>query len=172
MDTHRVEYDLTLDDHLGFQMHVAERSPTIRRLRLLWIVFCCVVFASGASVMVLADLLWAAALIGALCVGYLPFYRADCRRSTRGRMKRMLAERGDPGTGRAVVEIGPDGLRSELAGAEARYPWSAIKHIERSGGATYVFVSSVMAVIIPDRAFAGAQEREAFVAAIESAAGR
>ncbi|MBM3493252.1 MAG: YcxB family protein [Armatimonadetes bacterium] len=172
MDTRRIEFDLTLDDHLAYQMHFAERSPTVRRLRALWLVVYLVWFGVAACVFLVVDVPMLAAGLAVLGLGYVPFYNRDWRRTARRRIKRMLAERGDPGTGKVTVEIGDDGIRSELRGATAQYPWSRVLRIERGDGATYIFVSSVQAIMIPDRGFGSEAEREEFVGAIESAGGR
>ena len=60
------------------------------------------------------------------------------------------------------------GLANETPGARSVTKYEALREMVRDKKLTYVYVSSASAVVVPDRAFADAEERAAFFTALKS----
>ncbi len=154
-----VKYHITVEDVVALHRHVMN-SPTTRKNKFRWILVVMLLLAATLfiplpeeelirPVVVAFAVVWGAAfLILVFVVG-----PALMDRHVRG----VYKEGANKGTiGQHEIEIDENGLVERTEVNEARWTWGGIERIEESDTHAFIYVSSVMAHIIPKQSvFAG-----------------
>jgi hypothetical protein len=166
----KIAFDLTKEDLIAFNLHRQQSSSTLRRQRRLvagiFVVTGLVIaafllrhpFPSELSVC------WMAVAVFLLTPLFLP---GSYRRNTIRLVGRLIDEgRNRSLLGRREITMTPVDLcaASELRSTTVR--WKAVERIEEDLQYLYIYVSSLEAIIIPRRAFAGDSDFEAFAAGV------
>jgi len=158
-----VEYELTPDDYVQFNMHYIRNSPVAQRMRRNSVIALSGgVFAVGIFTWILEKRALPLVFFGiatVLCVlfGSRWWYWETTRRS-----KRIYAEAAKVRESHNALEIGPDGFRASGNSGEGTYKWPAVDNIVEDTHHTYVYVG-MTGLIIPNRAFASEEDRKRFV---------
>lgn len=64
------------------------------------------------------------------------------------------------------LEVDATGVHTRIPGSVAHYEWSAVERVDGNvAGCVLLWVSGLVAIIVPDRVFADKEQRAAFVAA-------
>lgn len=162
----RIDYELTAEDYVAVNTHVALALPEHRRQIAQARAWGAVVFAvlSLFAGLVLLDSGAVASLLlaGFMAIGWWVLSPRMIVRDIRRRLARVSATTGLGVTGPASVTLDENGLREECGGVVNSAPWSAIQRVEETTDHAFVFVGPLAAVIIPQGAV-GARD---FVAAV------
>jgi hypothetical protein len=165
----QLEFDLTKEDVIAFNMYHYAHSPSVRRkkwINLVWVIVVlvsvCVLAAiaverSGGS----ADFLWT--LLVSIPI-YIACYPYLLRRAQRKVVERLIAEgQNRDQFGKKQVTITPIEITAagELTSTTVR--WKAVERIEVVEAYAYVYFSALQAVIVPRRAFSSDTEFSAWV---------
>ena len=101
--------------------------------------------------------------MGGLIVSSAFYIAAYCFLIYRGLLKAKKAPQADGSIlGHKVVEFTEDGISAKDKDSQSQYNWSAIKSIEESKKAFYLFIDTNMAMVIPKRSFENEFERQSF----------
>ena len=152
----RIEYDLTPDDYVAFNVHTTLALPETRRQitqgRLWGAVLMAVVtgvfglvLAGGGPV---APLVFAA-LAAATWWVVSPW---TLRRGVRRSVERIARTSGLGVLGPASLEADEVGLRAASAGTVNTAPWASIQRVEETESHGFIYVGPLEAVIVPKRA--------------------
>ena len=148
-----VSYTTTLDDYVAFSMHAVKRSPSMK-----WR------FGLGWAFLTLGFLIWAAllatpypvaaislAVAGVVCgVGYPFFFRVYVKRGVRA-VAEDLGARGV--IGRITLVLTDDTLTERTESVQSVARWKDMKGVEVVGDNTYIYVTGLLAAIIPRHGF-------------------
>ena len=150
----RIRYEITLDDLLAFSLHVHQKSPTMRRNRM-WAVFglvtmlvtmCFVAAEITRNPIVLWIGVGGATILAAM---YPRIYRHNVARLS----KRLYAEGKNKALlGPHVAELRDNGLFVETDYREGTVFWKGIERVESIPGHTFVYLSAMSALAIPEHA--------------------
>ena len=172
-----VEYELTLEDLIAFNMYHFEHSPTMRRqllqmrltLSAVTVVLVLVVIyimrqSLGETGMNLPSQVIAGGAGLILFLIYPRFARSDIRK----RSAKLLREGQAPGsTGRVQLTLLPEGLLSRSRSGESLLRWSATEKLVMDEQHLLLYYAPLLAVIVPRRAFASAADEQQFIEAVK-----
>ena len=148
----RLRYEITLEDLLAFTLHVHQKSPTMRRIRLRAVIALAVMIIGlcliAAEILDNFLVLWAG-------VGWAVFFAAIYpqlyRRNVKRLSTRLYAEGQNKGIlGQHVAELRDNGLFDGTAFSERTVFWKGIERIESIPGHTFVYLSAMSAHVIPE----------------------
>jgi hypothetical protein len=164
-----LEFDLTKDDVVAFNLYHFAHSPSFRRkkwINLVWVIVglvsVCVLAAivverSGGS----ADVLWTLLVSIPLYIACYPYL---LRRAQRKIVERLIAEgQNRDQFGKKQLTFTPIEITAagELTSTTVR--WKAVERIEVAEAYAYVYFSALQAIIVPRRAFSNDAEFAAWV---------
>ncbi len=146
----RIEYMLTEDDLVKFNLYFAETSPVNRQRRFKCRVLIPILYFVLALYPILNQYYIFASLTIVTAVLWFflsPFW---FRRGYRKYYKQHVAETmGDSLKKIRVVELLPDGFLSTTSFGESKYRYDAVDKIVEHDGFTYIYIGKSMAVILP-----------------------
>jgi hypothetical protein len=171
-----LEYTLTLDDHLDFNLHVVKQSSVFRRSRLIWQfllpAFCLIGYGIGVSGVAVSGSLMrslsqfegtefmlavALCLLPVLIIGlWIVWYPRLAEKQVRRTMERWSKE--DPRRmrfGRTALAITAKGITESSELETHEVDWRAVQKTERTHSHLYVWLDGGRAFIVPRRAFRG-----------------
>jgi hypothetical protein len=172
-DAMTVEYEITPDDLIAFNLYHHCHSPAARRqyLRswfvpaLVWLLVCTGIwyFADrdrGTPLRTFIELL--------PLFGGVPLYLVCFPWAYRRRVRKIVAAMVGEGENRGLlcrhrVAISPDGIGDSCEFGQTSRAWRAVERVARNGDYAFVYTSALAAIIIPRRAFATPAEFENFV---------
>lgn len=168
-----VEFELTPDDWVAFNLYHHRRSPTARRRYLRSWLFPAAVWLLGCMVLwYLADrgrgtpLQTFLALLPLFVAApiYLLWYPWAYRRNLEKIVAGMVSE----GTNRQLfcrhrVTISPDGIAESGEFGRSTTTWQAVERVVADGEYAYVYLNALAAIIVPRRAFANPAQFDEFV---------
>lgn len=163
-----VEYHLTMEDYVSFNLYHYNRSPTIRRywhkvqvLFLIIVILSAVIaFLDPVDCSALAIVVGIIVLIAVL-VSSAPSLRAHLAKAN---VARMLGE----GHNRTLlgwhrISIGPEGIAHSGEHSAATVKWSGVERIADSDEFVFIYISAVSGYLVPSRAFGGEEHFREFV---------
>jgi hypothetical protein len=171
MDEHgtTIDYENTLQDLLDFAVYHYWHSPSVRRTLVLgWVVTAVLMLvATGILVgTVEADERWAAGLIAGIpCMLLwlaLPWLYFAAIRSSTSRMYRESAGSNLNLIGPRRLTLSGDLLNYSTPISQMLNRWSGVERIAVDREAFYIYLSSVLAIVVPRRAFGSDAEFRAF----------
>lgn len=185
-DEIEVEYELTLDDLVAFNVNHQQRSPFLRRISVGLMLFAGF-GAPLALILVMAfdpqqfapdDLpfLGAWAVTNIAVFGYMA-YRAS-RRNKPGLVSswyiRLYLKHGDLSSmlGRQKLRVTKDYLEEVAPSRQARWNLPMIQQIVVVPAYAFIYVSSLQAAILPVRAFESRDHFETFITNLEGHCGK
>ncbi len=163
----KVEFNFTKEDYIAFNLHHIDTSPTIKRSLLIQrygvsLIFLIVPYffsrISGAP--------WSLSFIvyGAIFIAWIIYYPKYFMHVTKNRVRKLIEE-GDNSDifGMHSVNLTEEGVEQISNSEESKASWSAIKRIDETPEYTYIYITAINAYLVPNRAFGGIIEKEAFM---------
>lgn len=155
-----VTYEFTVDDwvHFVLRQNAQFQEAAIRQRRRLFLVVAMIaaatmvgLFRTGAPWLLAAPMAFVALFLVYRALGFARHYR----QRTANVFRKMLEQKTNRGVlGLHRMQLTPQGLRGTSPGGSFELAWWAVAEIERSDEYVYLFVSSMNAHLIPQRAFA------------------
>jgi hypothetical protein len=160
----QVQYQLTIDDLVAFNLHHTRTSQASRRRIRRSQVY-------GVITVLIVVLLWprwGLGLRAAFFVGYSLFllfgFPAYYRWSVRRNAKKLYSGGGDKGAlGNHIVSIDEGGVTEVSDVGDSRTTWGGIEKVEEDEAYIFVYTGSVQAHVIPKRAFLSDDEAAEFL---------
>jgi hypothetical protein len=154
-------YTTTLDDYVAFSMHTLKRSPSMKwRVGLGW------------ALIPLGCWLWAALLINTVPaaaailafggVAYAVIYPLGHHAWVSSAIRAYAQDLGARGViGRITLVLADDTLTERTESVQSVARWQDMKGVEVVGDCTYIYVTGMLAAIIPRHGFERAEDYEA-----------
>jgi hypothetical protein len=165
----KVKFDFTLDDLVDGAERAVARSPTARSWRWQGMLTSCLISAAIAYVAVAGSpsrRLFAAAVGALICAAIYPF---SVGRSRKRRLRKYFREQfGGEGPYACEVELMPAGLVTVQAGTRSERVWSTITAIQVTDDSVDFLTKGAGSVVVRNRAFSSAEQRDAFVSLARS----
>lgn len=149
----KITYDLTIDDMVAFNQYHNSTSPTVKRTKYR-LIFVASFIAIGLSLVIKPTPEFTRLEMVTVAVGYSIFcflltlylFRSSARRF----IPRLLKESSNKGLiGWHELEVDKDGLVEKTEVNETRHSWLGISKIVETETHAFIFVSSIMAHVIP-----------------------
>ena len=164
----QVQFELTEEDLVHFNLFHVRRSGVARRIRIfnlglgataLLAVF---IYLVGVSTVTL--------LLGAIAaLLYVVAEKAFGRSIDARRLRALLREGSNAASLEAkVVRIDAEGIRQTGASVDETAKWGIVERVAETNSHIFIYVASLAAVVIPKRAFANDAVCRAFVEEVES----
>lgn len=80
----------------------------------------------------------------------------------------MTPKQNGPMIGAKKLSLNEEGIYEENALGHSYYQWQAVESIEENKGDIYIFVDTVLALIIPTQTFESAIEKEEFISFVKT----
>ncbi len=170
-----VEYEITKDDLIAFNLYHQRHSPTARRQYLrvwfippvVWLLICAGLWyladrSRGKPAQTFLDLL---PLLSGVPIYLLTFpwlYRRKLRKIVDG----MVSEGQNRGLlGLHRVTLSPESVTESSAHGQSSTAWRGVERVVSADAHAYIYIyiNALAAIIVPRRAFAGAAEFEHFI---------
>jgi hypothetical protein len=164
----QVEYDVTMDDLIRFNLYHFDHSPFVKRQKLrtryipviMFPLFGLAEYAIRGRygfgiVMCLLSAIW--------WVVFPAWWKWEVTRRTQKYMSEG-SNRGLLGVTR--LEVGPNGLHTSGEIGESTLKWSAVEKVAVSDSHTYIYIGAASALMVPHRAFEDGSERTRFIHAV------
>ena len=156
-----VSYTTTLDDYVACSLHSLKRSPSMKwRLALGWVLgpLGCWI---GAALMVGVNPAIAAVLAvsGVVCAVIVPSFQ---RASIASAVRAYAQDLGASGViGRITLVLDDDTLTERTESVQSVAHWRTMRGVEVVGDCTYIYVTGLLAAIMPRRGFERPEDYEA-----------
>ncbi len=167
-----IEYELDKKDLLHFSMFWKKTSSTMRRFSrwellgavlvgsLVFLVF--FLISSKGNWSAALKFVLPAALVILLVFLLLRFFNSLIARFL---LRRIISEGANRGVlGKHTLALESTGVRETTEYGESFWKWSVIERLDQDGHYIYIFVQSVMAHVVPKRAFGSSTDSEKFFA--------
>ncbi len=168
-----VEYEMTPEDWVAFNLYHHRRSPTARRRYLwswlfpagVWLFVCTALWhladrGRGTPLQTFLALLPLFVAAPIYLLWYPWAYRRNLRRIVAGMMSEGKNRRL---FGRHRVTISPDGIAESGEFGQSTTTWQAVERVVPDGEYAYVYLNALAAIVIPRRAFANPAQFDEFV---------
>lgn len=163
-----IRYTVTDDDFLNFNEYHMARSASVKRIMLALRLL--VPALLSLAILALRPDPAAPSLIvfGLISVAWFFYLPRSMRKSIRKRVGKILqTQEGHGLTGNFELRLEDGGIRLINGNLEKEYPYASLQSVARDGDALYLYFGGRDAVQIPAAAFAGQEERQAFLDALE-----
>ncbi|MCI0746764.1 MAG: YcxB family protein [Verrucomicrobia subdivision 3 bacterium] len=168
-----VEFDLTKDDLIAFNLYHNSHSTAVRRQYLIgWFLPAAILLAVCIGIWMLADqsrntpLRTFLDLLPLFCSVplFLLYYPWAYRRKVRKIIDAMVSEGSNRGLfGRHAVSISEIDITDSGAFGQTTRVWFGVERVVGTEHYAYIYLSSLSAVIVPRRAFVSEAEFEKFI---------
>ncbi|MGB7606678.1 MAG: YcxB family protein [Lutisporaceae bacterium] len=163
----KIEFNLTKEDYIAFNIHHIDNSPTIKRSLLIQrygvsLIFLIVpfIFSRMSGVPWMLSL----AVYGVIFLAWITYYPKYFMYVTKKRVIRLIEE-GDNSDilGTYSVTLTEEGVEQTSNSEESKSSWNAIQRIEETPDYFYIYISAINAYLVPIRAFGGITEKAVFM---------
>jgi hypothetical protein len=171
----QVEFDISLDDIAAFnQYHSTCHSLMARRSYRMALVIvpaavllCAVLFAPLRPPILRSPIAyWAIPLLVALA--WLFFYPRLYQRGLKQMVVKAMSDGQNRGTlGRHLISIDETGLNEKTDVNDSHWNWLGVEQIQQNENYIFVYISSIMAHVIPKRAFPHPDQADEFFSTAE-----
>jgi hypothetical protein len=163
----KVEFNLTKDDYIAFNMYYLENSATIKRTLFIHRYFVSLVFLVLpfllAAVSDVPFMIWLV-LYGLAFILWIIFYPRYFMSITKKRIIKMIDEgKNSHMFGFRSITLTETGVEETKEHGESKTAWSSIEKVEELQDYLYIFVGSLNAYIVPDRAFDNDEQKNEFL---------
>lgn len=163
----KVEYNLIEDDYIAFNMHHIDTSPTIRRTLLMQqygvaLVFLIIPYFFSRITEI--PMLLSYIVYGAIFLAWILYYPKYFISVTKRRIIKMINE-GDNSSiyGMQSITLTDTGIEQESHTGESRTAWHAIERIDETEEYIYIYIGTMNAYLVPNRAFEDDAQRAEFL---------
>lgn len=187
-DEIEVEYDLTIEDYVAFNIHHMQRSPAHRRQQVIVILILLLVAEITNGLLLYSQALRgplpsdAIFFHGAIAVTFLLVFGGLAFRGSRGvsntwilkRMVRSMLTQGDPSLmlGRRRLRVTSESIDEFSDLRESKLKLQCVQRIDVAPSYAFIYIAPIMAYILPVRAFASPDHFATFVANLEGHTGK
>jgi YcxB-like protein len=151
----QVSYTTTVDDYVAFALHAYWKSSSMRtRFWAAWVVIpiCCFVVATYLELSYSQTI--AAVCVGGFGVVYSVFYPPIFWHRVSDATRKYAEEMGPTGTiGRITLILTDETLTEVTEAARSEARWRDMKGMEVVGDCTYIYITGLLAAIIPRHGF-------------------
>lgn len=170
----QIEYTLTEQDFIAFNLHDAKHSKMVKRSLFLQCYIIAIIFFAvplssfllGPSGQVYTELPVIFLLAGII---WIVFYPAYFYKHIERNIKKMLWEGSYKNLfGKHKVQIADEGIIEINNGGETKRNWKGIEKIEENEAYIFIYVSSMSANIVPKHAFVHENSRSEFMRKLQS----
>jgi len=170
-DCMTIEFNVTVDDFIAFNLFHFKNSPAFQRQLLITrsaFAFILAAILSLPCPVLVGQLSYVAFLfpIVGIVVGIIAFlaYPRMHEQNLRKQLPKMLNEGGNEGViGKQKIVITPEAVINETPAGEQKAFWSSVDKIVETSDYIFLYVSSMSAAIIPRSAFPSEEQRNAFL---------
>jgi hypothetical protein len=167
MEPTKVEYELTKEDYIAFNMHHIDHSPTIKRslfMQRYVVALVFLVFPFIFSNMSGAPLLLSLMVYGAIFVAWIIYYPRYFMATTKKRILKMIDEGSNENLfGPRSMTLTEEGVEEVNSHGESKSSWRSIEKVDETVDHIYIYTSSINAYLVPIRAFEGRTQKDEFV---------
>lgn len=160
----KVKFDFTVDDLVDSAERAVSRSAVARGWRWQGMLASCVLSAVVAYMVVPGSperRVFAAAVGAVICAALYPF---SVGRSRKRRLQKYFREQfGGDGPFTCEVELTPGGLVTVQAGTRSERAWSTVTAIQVTDNSVDFLTKGAGSLVVRNRAFSSAEQRDAFV---------
>lgn len=151
----KIQYELTEDDYIRFNLSHIKRSKTGKRMLLLQRIIGPIIFLGAYFVLAMwlqeTDW-WLYGIYGIASILWFLFYPKYFERHVRKQTRRLIDERSNEGMiGPHTMDLDENGLRDLNEFGETRVSWAGIKEVVEENDYVYLYNSSISAYILPKR---------------------
>ncbi len=166
----QVEFDISLDDIAAFnQYHWTHQSRTAKcsyRISLAaipaMILLCAFLFAPLRPPIAY----WVISLFGALA--WLFLYPRLYQRWLKQMMIKAMSGGRNRGTlGKHLISVDETGLNEKTDVNDSHWDWPGIEQVQQTEDYIFIYISSIMAHVIPKQAFANRDQADEFFSTVE-----
>lgn len=163
----KLEYNMIKDDYIAFNMHYIETSPTIKRTLLIQqygVALVFLIIPYFYSRIVGTPMLLSYIVYGAIFLAWILYYPKYFMSITKKRTIKMIDE-GDNSSiyGMQRITLTDAGIEQESNTGESRTSWSGIERIDETKEYIYIYIGTMNAYLVPNRAFEDDKQREEFL---------
>ena len=164
-----ISYTITQDDYVRFNLFHMKNSPSQKRmvlfLQMLFPIMLFLLFAitkpSGTPVF-----FWA--IVAALSAIWVFVVPRSVKRSTRRQVLRLLREgRGNGITGDYTLALQDAHIIETGEFRRTEIPYSGIERVVHDDACLYIYIGSIVAIIVPFSAFKDESEKQLFLERIQ-----
>lgn len=167
MGSTKVEYNLTKEDYIAFNMHHMDHSPTVKRSLFIQRYVVALVFLAFPfifSSISRAPLLLSFIVYGAIFIAWILYYPRYFMATTKKRILRMIDEGSNANLfGPRSMTLNESGVEEISEHGESKSSWRSIEKIDETADYIYIYISSINAYLVPIRAFEGRTQKDEFV---------
>lgn len=169
----RVQFEYTLDDSIDACQRMLARSKPVAywKRRALLMALAVILLVTFVVSFALSSSWKIAAVVAVVAATYYGLmYPRSYARALKKRIHRTCEEHFAERSSRLCeVEVRPEGVWVRETDRQSVYEWSGIEEISAGAGSIDVFGHGVSGVIIRDRAFASAEQKESFLGQLTTA---
>ncbi|WNS77989.1 YcxB family protein [Domibacillus sp. DTU_2020_1001157_1_SI_ALB_TIR_016] len=166
-----LKYDLTKEDYLGFQIHVAKQSETVKRALIMQRLMGTVLFLLFTLVVSWVTEEWLLGLFITFAVAsvlwvilYPKYFYGHIKRN----VNKMLDEsRNDNMFGLHTLVIDREGFTEKNRAGEKKTNWAGIERVDEDEAYFFLFTIIMEAYIVPKRAFENKDRQKEFKTLVE-----
>ncbi|MEM1504576.1 YcxB family protein [Domibacillus sp. 8LH] len=167
-----LKYDLTKEDYLAFQIHVAKQSETVKHALIMQRLMGPVLFLLFTLVVSWVTEEWLPGLFitfAAASVLWVTLYPKYFYEHIKRNVNKMLNEsRNDNMFGLHTFVMDKKGFTEKNRAGEKKTNWSGIERVDEDEAYFFLFTSIVEAYIIPKRSFKNEERQEEFKTLLKS----
>lgn len=167
----KLEYTLTDQDYINFNLSFAETSSTVKKSMLRARLTGPVLFLALPFVLQnVSDIpfIYWMSVMGFTAVGWFFFLPSLMKRSTIRSVRKILKERGESFLGPKTLELTDGGIITRGTDSASTTAYSAIQQIVPYKGGLYLYTGALAAIMIAPNAFTSDAHRNEFIQALEA----
>jgi hypothetical protein len=168
----KIEYDITKDDFMSFNMHHLENSETTKKTLFKQRYIVPIIYLVMPFILIRVTfvplIFWLIPSVAAIIL-WITFYPRYFMSFTRRNIEKLLKEGNNQNLfGPVSVSLEDEGIREISNQGESKAKWSSIEKIEETKTHIYIYLSAISAAIIPLRAFSDINEKNEFLRILNS----
>jgi hypothetical protein len=163
----KIDYTLTEDDYLRYNIHHFMHSPALRNNRLL-LRFATPLLTVAILILLTGPVPWTLTVCAVVYIAWVIVWPFLHRQSVKRTVAKMMRDgRGNEFVGEFSLELADDRMRGSGNGRVTETDYDRIERIVADGDVHYVYVGSISAYILPDSAFRDEGEKLRFFDLLE-----
>jgi hypothetical protein len=163
----RLEYELTKQDYIDFNIYYIKNSDTLKRSliiqRYVMAVFFLIIPFAIYRVTDIPLWYWLAVFF-VVAVLWVIFYPKYFMSATIKRISKLVDEgKNKDMLGKHIITVNEEGIKEESKNGDSRINWDGVEKVAEAENHIFIYISSVMAYIIPKSIFEDDNTRDEFL---------
>lgn len=162
----KIEYTLTPQDYINFNLSYAETSPTVKKSMnraritgpIMFLIFPFVMKNIGN----IPFAYWMVLFAG-LAVGWFFLMPYSIKRRTVKQVQKMLLEKNNNFLGPKTLELQANGILTKGVDDESLTAYKSVEDVTQYQGGVYIYTSSISAIMISPEAFHSEEHKQEFL---------